>query len=120
MGDAGPSGRSASPYLTRCAPIAQKVERLICNQDVAGSIPAGGTKRQPSRKRCRYLAQLRQSSAFRARTQVRETAMRTGVAPWKARKISEVMDPGERSAPEERPQSCRETKQSLEERERWD
>lgn len=28
---------------TRCAVVAQLVERLICNQDVTGSIPVGGT-----------------------------------------------------------------------------
>ncbi len=31
-------------YLARIALVAQLVEHLICNQGVAGSNPAGGTK----------------------------------------------------------------------------
>ena len=39
--------RTASPVEVKCwreAGLAQTVEQLICNQKVAGSIPAPGTK----------------------------------------------------------------------------
>ena len=41
-----------SPYSS----LAQSVERMTVNHDVAGSSPAGGTKKQAGRKTCFFLS----------------------------------------------------------------